>query len=229
MKKILWLFVVSFFFMGMPIWAWAQESSSEGADETVIVADVNFRDTEIVFQDVNKFKIKFSLTNGEKSQANVKYSIILVERNTEGYNMLVDEYIYDEVMSLANNQKIKKEIIYVAPEYLNGKYGIMLQSKNESGLILALGDLGDINLSGNGNYVSLENCRLYPNGNLDEEFSAFQGVDVSVEENLVARCIFNNKMQKDISLIPIFETRLRSDFGEKVDIDPAGGGLCGLI
>ena len=215
--------------MGMPIWAWAQESSSEGADETVIVADVNFRDTEIVFQDVNKFKIKFSLTNGEKSQANVKYSIILVERNTEGYNMLVDEYIYDEVMSLANNQKIKKEIIYVAPEYLNGKYGIMLQSKNESGLILALGDLGDINLSGNGNYVSLENCRLYPNGNLDEEFSAFQGVDVSVEENLVARCIFNNKMQKDISLIPIFETRLRSDFGEKVDIDPAGGGLCGLI
>lgn len=220
MKKIRKLFFGAVIFLAVPFGVFGQEtqenSRSNIEDDGVIVANVDFKNFQVVSQEGNNFKISFDISNGEKSQSKVKYSVIIVEKNGNAYES-VDEKIFDEAINIANNQVINREVKYSAPDYLTGNYGLMLQSKNEAGLILALSSVKEVTLSGSGEYVHIGECSVSVSGDDDKYFFPNGGIDISEKEELMAECSIVNKMQRDVSLTAAFETRLRSDFGELVN------------
>lgn len=220
MKKIRKLFFGAVIILALPFGVFGQEvqenSQSNIEDDGVIVANVDFKNFQVISQERNDFKISFDISNGEKSQSKVKYSVIIVEKNGNAYES-VDEKIFDEAINIASNQIINREVEYSAPDYLTGNYGLMLQSKNEAGLILALSSVKEVILSGSGEYVHIGECSVSASGDDDKHFFPNGGVDISEKEELMAECLIVNKMQIDVSLTTAFETRLRSDFGELVN------------
>lgn len=128
--------------------------------ELIALATVNIEKSQITSQAKNLIGISFNLSNREKAQSDVKYSIALIEQ-TENKKNIIDERVYDETLSLIENQNISKEITYVAPIYLNGKYSLTLFVKNSSGLILAIAPIGEIALEGNGEYLQIDNASCY--------------------------------------------------------------------
>jgi hypothetical protein len=110
--------------------------NSENLENSVLLATINIYETEILKQENNKFDLSFLITNREKAQPSVKYSIQLISKNEEGDETVIDEKVYPEVLSLGENSEIRKEIKYEAPEYLNGSYFLRIVSRTEGGLIL---------------------------------------------------------------------------------------------
>ena len=109
-----------------------------------VMASIN--NAGIIERKDNIFKISFELSNGVEAQPEVKYSVSLMTQG--GQNQAkADEKIYPEVINLAENQILPKEITYEAPADLKGTYKLQLSAQNTNGLMLAV-SLGGVELSG---------------------------------------------------------------------------------
>ncbi len=180
------------------------------------VADVGFEKTAIVSQDNNVFKISFELLNKDDAQADIRYSARLVETSSRGD--VINEYVYPEILSLKNGERITREITYTAPKYLEGKYNLYLYSENSAGLALAFRNLGEVYLAGDKNYVELRACLLTVEGEASNKvYEPMAGTDISPEENILVHCQLVNHFTQDITVTPSFQTTLRSVFGSAVE------------
>lgn len=210
------LFTIAFF---NP--AKAQETPQEQPQESsqaVVVATVNIFDAKIVSQENNKVKISFDLSNRTNIQPDVRYSVQLVKQ--EGLKQTtVDSKIYAESVTLNENQTIKKEIEYLAPAYLNGKFQVWLIAKNQNGMMLALVNPGEITLEGDNQYIEIkeESCYLKVEGEPEGKiYMLAQGVDIKSDEKLIATCDIINHSKDSITFTPQIKTYWRTTFGPEV-------------
>ena len=97
--------------------------------EVITVATVNIYDAKIISQEGNRIKIGFDLDNREGVQPGIKYSVELIRTESEGDDetqTVVDEKVYDEKVSLGENETVHREIEYTAPSYLSGDFTVYL-------------------------------------------------------------------------------------------------------
>ncbi|MDZ4384898.1 MAG: hypothetical protein U0944_00590, partial [Candidatus Moranbacteria bacterium] len=73
--------------------------------QAVTVATVNIYDAQITRQDNNSIQLTFDLSNREQIQPDVRYAVQLMKDR----QILMDEQIYPETISLNENETIKKE------------------------------------------------------------------------------------------------------------------------
>ncbi len=193
---------------------------STSSSEVITVATVNIHNPKIVEQKGNIVTISFDISNRKGAQPQIKYSVQLIKNSDRG-QVLMDEKVYDETISLSENDRTNKRIIYQVPANLKGEYTILISSKNTNGFPLALALVGKVNLSieGNIDYVEIipETCFLKVEGEVNSpKYSPLQGVDVLSDENLVAVCVIKSNASSSVTLTPNYETYYRTIYGEKV-------------
>lgn len=190
-------------------------------DDMVLVATVNIYNAQIVKQVNNDIKLSFDLSNRELVQPDVRYSVALIREGENGSQTLIDEKVYPEVVNLAENQTIKKEIKYVAPKYLSGEFQLFIYAKNKNGLTLALANLDTVSLSGDEQYVEIINdtCYLKIGDDNTSQYSIFQGVDMKNDEELTVICDVVNRFGNSIEFSPTIKTVHRTSFGQGVETE----------
>ncbi|MCF7835731.1 MAG: hypothetical protein K9M15_01275 [Candidatus Marinimicrobia bacterium] len=214
MKKIIFAFIVFGATLGFVC---AQEP--EGQATSFI--EISTSNAAMSYQD-NIVTVSFDLSNGEGIQSGVKYGIQL---SKDGY--LIDEKVYDEVLSMSENETVTKEVEYLAPDFLAGDYVLDVVVKNKAGIFLSIEEVGVVSLFGTDNYIDLDNASCFLNvDDGDDEYSIDEGVDVSPEETLVLNCDISTRLLEEKYFVPIFETYRRSTFGDKVYV--IGAGLNGV-
>jgi len=220
--SILALFIFTMAFLN-PTQAAENPAITQEAPEAqpILVATVNIYDAQIASQDNNNIKLTFDLSNREQTQPDIRYAVQLIKQDKES-QIQMDEKIYPEIINLNENQTIKKEITYLAPQYLNGEYQIWLIAKNQNGLTLAMANPGKITLTGDNQYVEIlnETCYLKVEGETDDKrYTLVQGVDIKPEEKLIAYCDVTNHADKPLTFTPQFQTNHRTTFGQTVKAD----------
>ncbi len=184
----------------------------------IIVADVSISSPRIISQLRNDFVISFTLSNGEGVQPGVRYAVQLTKNLENGVREVVNQYIYNESLTLDSNTSVEKEVVYSAPEYISGTYLLMLYSENDAGLILSGKKVGEVTLSGDGQYVAIKDCVLQIKSDTKEtKYSPYEGVDIKSEEDIVGTCSVTNNFTKEVTVTPSFVTHFRTLFGEVVD------------
>lgn len=197
-----------------------QVDITETHDNAMVVATVNIYNPIIISQDNNKFTISFDLYNRVGHQSDIKYAIQLV-KNDKDVQSIVDEEIYQETLSLGENQVITKEIIYQAPGYLSGNFKMAVVAKSGNGFPFASGLLGDVVLGGDNQYLEIvyPTCYLKIVGGVnDKTYSPLQKVEIGSSDSLVAHCNVKNNLNSDAVIIPQLKTYSKSRFGELVGV-----------
>jgi len=192
-------------------------SSSSADQQAVTIATVNIYNAKIVSQDGNKFKLSFDINNEKDVQPQIKYSVQLVQGDAKGKNV-IDTKNYDEIISLGAGETLHKEIDYVAPDFLNGKYQIWILGFNLDNLPLGLNLFGDVTLTGSGEYVNIipGSCYLTVQGEKDKKYTLAQGVDIAKDESLTGNCEVKNNFKNSVSAIPVFTTYFQGSFGKLI-------------
>ena len=199
------------FFALYPLISQAQEQEeTQPPAKGFLVATVNIYNAKIVSQENNKITLSFDLNNEQKIQPGVKYAVNLVKNN-----QVIDQKVYDEVLSLDENATVNKEIVYEAPEYLSGDYDVWIISQNDRGLSLGLINVGTIKLNGSNEYIDVQSCysQVQENG---EKYALDGGAYINTDQTLIANCTLINNFSTEQVLTPIFNTYYRGIFGEKL-------------
>ena len=182
-------------------------------------------------QENNKITISFDITNRVGVQPGVKYAVMLVSEK-DNKQTIIDEYVYDEVLNLGEHSSIHKTVVYEAPPNLEGKFKVIVFSKNINGFPLSFLPVGDITLIKRVSImdpfnIDTSSCFLTVQGETgNKKYTPDQGVDISSEENLESNCIVRNNSNVDVTIQPYFVTRIRSNFG---DIVTTTGGSADVI
>ena len=187
----------------------------------VITSTVNIEEWRILSQDNNNFKISFDLTNKEGLQSGLKYGVELIGQNDKGQYM-ADEKVYPENITLYENSRVSKEISYTAPSNLTGDYTLWITVKNTSGFRFGIVFVGKVTLTASAKGVNIlpESCSLSIPG-VKDTYTLAEGVSIHVNEHLVLNCRAINSSNKELSVVPFFETTYRTLYGEVV---PTSGG-----
>ncbi len=222
--------LVSFFvfcslLLGSTIYAATDTTADIG--KVILLADVNAYDAKVISQKGNEVNISFDIANGAGVQSGIKYGVSLI-KETGGAQSLVDEFIYQEVLSLSSNSTIKKNVKYIAPLGLNGEYTLLVTIKNESGMPMGMVTAGKVTLVSTVKTIEIlpETCSLgVVNEKNSPKYDLIQGVDIEKTENLKLTCTILNSTKGIVSASPIYETHYRTVYGEIVsqeggDINP---------
>lgn len=199
------------------------------AGDVVVLATVNIQNAKIVSQEINKFHISFDISNREGTQSGVKYGVKLIKELGKS-NVVVDEYIYPEVLSISANTTTKKEIVYIAPSNINGSYTIVVSLKNYSGLPLGSGIAGKVKIISTLKTVEIlpDTCVTYIAGKeTSNKTPITNSVSISPKDNLVLTCGAVNNGKTEISVTPIYETYLRSTYGSVTE--QTGGDVTPIV
>lgn len=237
--KFLKLFIPALFvfvsFLVAPV-IFAEEVNNKIPEETKSIVNINLNvpqkannfssanilNPKINSQDNGVFDISFSLINKEGVQSGLKYGVRLAKKVPNGVN-IIDEKIYDELVTLYEGDNISKNIKYQAPSGAIGEYVLYLTLKNNNGFSFGSSFLGKVTLSipDNGVRFLNETCYLSIDSVSDKKFSLIQGIDIKENENIILNCQIENFSLENKSVFPEYETHLRNIYG---DIIPHVGG-----
>ena len=148
----------------------------------------------------------------------MKYSVSLL-KNVGKQEVLSDEYIYEDTISLSPNSRIVKNIKYNAPKNLNGEYNLRISVLSEGGVLLGLVSISNIKLEASSTSVEFlpDLCYLTVEGEKEDiRYTLYEGIDIAPAENLVFNCNVINPSSKDLTVTPKYETRYYSKYGEIV-------------
>ena len=186
--------------------------------DVIIIATTELYNAKINSQNNNQVEIIFDIANGKGAQPGVKYRVDLMKETADGQE-IVDTKVFDEVLSIRENETINKSITYSAPKYLSGEYTIFMTLENNSGLTLALGPVeGTVTLTGDGSgYVELKesSCHLTIPGDTTEYLPA-QGVDITSEESLNVTCEITHTFTEATTVFPVMAIFERSLTGKLI-------------
>ncbi|PID52362.1 MAG: hypothetical protein CR972_02740 [Candidatus Moraniibacteriota bacterium] len=196
-------------FLSMPLFTFAQEAGG-----VEIISNVNVPFAYLLEQKDHDVYIMFTISNnGENTQSDIRYSVKLLER-TEESEVLVDEKVYEEVLTLAPGESVEKEITYTIPKTLSGTYDLDILVATSKGLDLAPLTLDTVTVESEVQGVELRDCTL----RVDEEFFGLRnGVDISTEEDLYLECALINHAGEKQTLTPEFTTRQQTTFGKDIE------------
>jgi len=181
------------------------------------LADVSIKEAKILTAEGNIFKISFSLINGQGIQTGVKYGISLVSSSSQK-QIILDEKVYEESLSLSENSTVKKEIDYVAPGVLDGTYKIYVTSKNESGFPFGSVLVGEVKLTNSVKGIELlpDTCKIsISGGKIDTQYNFGYIFGVFPEDNIKLSCSAVNLSNKDIEVTPTFITKDGTAYGKE--------------
>jgi len=186
---------------------------SQDTQEPIKVATVNIYNAKIASQNGSQINLDFTFFNREQIQPQVRYAVSLV-RIVDNKEIFVDKKVYDETLTLSENQSVDKSIVYQAPEFLSGKYAIYIESQTSEGLILANAKAGEVMLLGSGKYVFLDmaSCYLTIGDNTENKYSLSQWAGVDVSEKLLLNCNVENKTEADAQITPQIKTNAKTVF-----------------
>lgn len=229
-KKILAIIAV----LALALFFGAAAASAQGGNnngitfgspiEVKTIATVNIYEAKIISQDKNRVKIGFDLDNREGFQPGVKYSVELIKTEGEGdkeTQIVIDEKVYDEKVSLGENETVHREIEYVAPDYLSGDFTVYITCNSDKGMGLGIAMAGKMNLNGNDQFIEIKNDTCYltikgENNDNTKKYFPDEGVDISKEEKLMVNCKIKNNFSSNVKTIPNFITYYRNIYGERV-------------
>jgi hypothetical protein len=216
-KIFLGVFIFTLFIFSHKIFA-AESTVKPSLSPVIMLADVNIRDVNIISQNENIFKISFSVSNGKGIQSGVKYGVKLVSYTTKG-QIIVDEKIYPESLTLYENISIQKELTYIAPQTLSGKYSLYLTSRNEGGFPFSTAFVKEINFIDNqkGLEILPESCSLYVVGEKGSPaYKLNQIVDIDSTETLSLTCSAVNNSKNEIISIPSVNINKGNVYGKLI-------------
>ncbi|MFA7319799.1 MAG: hypothetical protein WC022_04360 [Parcubacteria group bacterium] len=180
----------------------------------------------LLSQNGNELKLKLIFNNENiKSAAGVRYAVLLYKTDEKGNAlgespMDVKAYADNVILGRDNKKYIEKDVIYMAPRYLKGKYKVDIDYLDEAGGRIGSYVAGDVDLSGgDNNFLEIlpETCFLQVEGN-ENSLILTQGIDVKKEENLLITCSVKNSSNEEIAATPSFENFYRNyRLNEKVD------------
>ena len=200
------------------------KASPQGAPKAVQVAWVDIFDAKIVSQQGNTLTLSFDLHNGTGVQPDVRYKVELVKTLPNGAQVTAHTTVYDETLTLAENQTRQVHATYQAPTYLDGTYSVWIKAANANGLLLALGNAGQATFTKTEDVLTLDpsTCYLTLNAAGTERegttsrHTLAEGIDLEPEESLYLNCAVNNTLTTDTTFGATFLTKKRSVFGDTV-------------
>lgn len=219
-RSLLIVFALAFFIAP----AKAEEVAPENQpaeSKPILISTVNIYNAKIVKYDQEKSELKifFDIYNREKAQPQIMYVIQLIKEEN-GKQYLVDEKLYDKVISLSENQASSEKITYPVPAYFNGKYKVFIRTMNAKGMDLSLAYVGEADLKAKtAEYLEAVNssCYLTIEGEKSAvKYALRQGVDIAENEKLIGHCEIINHYSTAVDFTPFTETRFRTSSGEIV-------------
>ena len=222
-SRLLFVLIATLFF-GVNVHAQQPSSNTQAqlATASAPLATVNIQNARIISQDSHTLVVGFDLTNRVGVQPHVRYSIQLIGTNATGGRFIADEYIFPDDVSLNENTDVPKQITYVAPPSLKGKFEVYLQSKSDTGFPLAVSDVGKATFeTATSGFEVIENtCYLSIQGEKGSpKYTLLQGVDIKPTETLVLHCNIANYAGVAALLTPQYQTHYRSPYGNVVVAD----------
>ena len=212
------LTLVALLFLGAT--AHAQQPSpsvpAQLATASAPLATVNIQNASIVSQDSHTLVVGFDLTNRVGVQPHVRYSIQLIGTSAAG-KFIADEYVFPDDVVLGENTTVHEQVTYVAPPSIQGKFDVYLQSKSDTGFPLAVSDVGKATFetATSGFEIIATSCYLGIYGETGSpKYALLQGVDIKPTETLVLHCSVANNSSVAVSLVPQYDTRYRSAYGD---------------
>ncbi len=212
MSKIKILFLS--FAIGLIVSTSAYAQTPDSKQAPVLVAEVNINSAKVVNQVDNNFNISFNISNGQGIQSNVKYAVSLIKKE-KGSQNTIDQKVYDEVLNLNENTSIEKNIIYTAPESLSGSFSLFLTSYNNKGLPLGFYSLGEVKLTAlkKGLEIVSNSCSVSTATiTIGQPITKIN--DLYTGETMKVSCTVSNQTNATVSILPVFETRDRSAYGD---------------
>jgi hypothetical protein len=233
MKKIFTL-VISMFVIGAVFCtvAFADTSNTKtpasSSSAPVLVASVNIYNAKVVSNTDRNYVISFDLSNDVGVQSQVKYSVQLVKTISSSSDILVDEYVYDASFSIDQNTTLPQTVNYSIPASIGkGDYKLWILSKNNSGLVLAAAYVGNVKITqdpSNTVMIDPESCYVTASST---KYNIGDTVYLSQADKFTMNCNVISTFTNDITLVPFFETRMNSSFGDLVS--QVSGGSNGTI
>ena len=138
------------------------EESVTAEEEPILIATTDIYDPQIVDSNESSVSISFDINNQVGAQPGVKYAVNLMQ-TVDGNLQLIDQHVYNEVLSIREGQTIKRTITYDAPGYLSGEYSLWLIAKNERDFPLSVVPVpGTVTFIGTEPYASIKtsDCHL---------------------------------------------------------------------
>jgi hypothetical protein len=226
-KKTIILPIIAgmFLFAGFQVFAQEDDGpenvlNSEATE--MLSGSVTVTDLKVVSQQGSEIKIGFDIRSGYPGQAGIMFSADLVkEEQLEGRKIErpVDIYLFQDKLYLEGNKKEHKELVFKLPGFYSGNLALFLMVRSEKGYPFDRQKVGDIQLSGSGEYIGIDpaSCYLAVQDELSgKKYNLGEGVDVSKDEILNAVCDVKNNFKNSETLTPVFTTFYRSTFGEKI-------------
>jgi hypothetical protein len=183
--------------------------------QAITVATVNVYNAKIDSQTGDTLNISFDLTNKTGVQPQIRYAIMLIKQ-TSSTQTLVDEKVYNDVISLGENDQRHITAIYQAPAFLNGTYMVAIDTRNESGFPFGTTPISQVTLTGSGQSLLIEPSSYFTvtQDATTTDYNILQGVDVKSSENLILHANISNPTSNDITAIPHITTYYRDMFGK---------------
>lgn len=222
----LWFVGGLFLCVSLSFWtfpALAADTSSTAEQRVIsgkVIANVNVSDARILSQEGRKLHVGFDLANQDTQvQAlGIRFGFELV-KTTKEKQFVVDTFVAPDSIDLAPGQSVKKEAEYVVPEVLSGDFAVWVVARNAGGLILGLGSAGQVAFTSQSGRVEIktDSCILRVAGD-KTEYNLLQGVDVTPNETLTLSCQVENRTGIAQTLIPSFDTKRRSQYGDPMTV-----------
>jgi len=187
----------------------------------VLLATVNITNTLLLSRRDNLLEIAFTLTNRTGIQTGVRYGVRLVTEGPKG-QIVVDEQVFDDAITLVENDAVHKIITYTAPEFLSGVYDVYLTSSNESGFPFGATLVDAITLSAikKGVVIDVKSCTTTDGVTAGAPLS--QPAVVDIYQAVQLTCSAEYTGEKDLPAIASFETRYGTIYGNKLPPVPEG-------
>lgn len=195
-----------------------QNVSGKNAEtKEMTVATVGIIDGKVVSQKGNELKIAFNITNGSGAQPGLRYGVMLLRQDGQEMKVL-DQQVFDEVISIGENGNIYKEITYVAPESLKGKFIPTLEIRNSEGFLFNTASLDEITLEGKtpSVYIASDSCKLVLSSEPEKVHDIEEALDVKEGETLKIRCDVESTFQSQKKMVSEFSVYYRSLFGKRI-------------
>jgi hypothetical protein len=187
------------------------------ADAQIPISNIIVENAGIIGRVENQIQAKFTMSSSRGAQSDIKYGL-LVLKNTKLGQVIEDQVVFDEVISLSEGMPQDRVVDYPFPDYLSGEYSILLEVTNTAGFMLSLNYLGHITKSdaSEGIYISSDSCYLTVDEDKALRYQSLNETDITSEEKLYGHCKVKNKLEQDKALILRLDQYKGSVYGEKL-------------
>lgn len=183
--------------------------------QAVLIASVEIENPTLVSQDSGTAELSFTLTNDMVQQTGVRYGVTLIQQKGDT-QIVVDEQVYEQKLTLAENSSTPVTLTYTAPSQLTGSYDIYITSQNSSGFPFGMIKAGSIELSATtkGLSIATDSCLTHVSGAAkDSTKPLLFPSTLDGEKTLELVCTITNTSDEGVTAIPVFETKFSGAYG----------------